>query len=418
MKERYSSASLREIIVLQTAPKNLSPLRFAQIGPILALIVLVMAGNGMVVPMMSLYALQFSVSGALIGMMVTLFGVGRLVANIPAGMASERWGRKPFMCLGPAIIVVGAFGAALADEFGPLLFWRFVQGVGSGVYMTVSATVLVQISKVGQRGRIMALYQGGLLFGVGIGPGIGGFLVAWFGFAAPFWAFGIVALVALFVAVFFFEEPAGDPLAQEAADAPRPSLRGLLFSPSFLFLSLINFGVFFTRTASQWITIPLIGAETFDMPVEVIGLALTLIATANFVMLPIVGPIIDRVGSRFVTICSTVATAVSLAMIAFAQDIATFWAALMLMGIAGAFNGPSVGAALADRMPRGLQGPAMGVQRAIGDAGFVVAPIFVGLIYDATTLGHEGAVWINAILMAVAAALFAFGVRREPPPKA
>ena len=403
--------------MVQKAPQTPSPLRLAQIGPILALIVLVMAGNGMVVPMMSLYALQFSVSGALVGMMVTLFGVGRLVANIPAGMASERWGRKPFMCLGPAIIVVGAFGAALADEFGPLLFWRFIQGVGSGVYMTVSATVLVQISKVGQRGRIMALYQGGLLFGVGIGPGIGGFLVAWFGFAAPFWAFGIVALIALVIAVFVFEEPPGDTLPQQAPNAPQPSLRGLLLSPGFLFLSLINFGVFFTRTASQWVTIPLIGAETFDMPVEVIGLALTLIATANFVMLPIVGPVIDRVGSRFVTICSTVATAMSLAMIAFAQDITTFWAALMLMGIAGAFNGPSVGAALADRMPRGLQGPAMGVQRAIGDAGFVVAPVFVGLIYDATTLGHEGAVWINAILMAVAAALFAFGVRREPPPK-
>ncbi|MCG6122622.1 MAG: MFS transporter [Microvirga sp.] len=404
--------------MLQKAPQTRSPLRIAQIGPILALIVLVMAGNGMVVPMMSLYALQFNVSGALVGMMVTLFGVGRLVANIPAGMASERWGRRPFMCLGPAIIVVGAFGAALADEFAPLLFWRFVQGVGSGVYMTVSATVLVQISRVGERGRIMALYQGGLLFGVGIGPGIGGFLVAWFGYAAPFWAFGIVALVALLVAIFCFDEPTNEPLAHESPGAPPPSLRRFLTSPPFLFLSLINFGVFFTRTASQWVTIPLIGAATFGMPVEEIGLALTLIATANFVILPVVGPVIDRVGSRVVTIWSTVATAVSLAMIAVAQDLATFWSALALMGIAGAFNGPSVGAALADQMPRGLQGPAMGVQRAVGDAGFVVAPLFVGLIYDATTLGHEGAVWINAVLMAAAAALFAFGARREPSPKA
>lgn len=404
--------------MLPMTPQAHSPLRLAQIGPILALVVLVMAGNGMVVPMMSLYALQFNVSGALVGMMVTLFGVGRLVANIPAGMASERWGRKPFICLGPAIIVVGAFGAALADEFAPLLFWRFVQGVGSGVYLTVSATVLVQISRVGQRGRIIALYQGALLFGIGIGPGIGGFLVAWFGFAAPFWAFGIVALIALFVAIFCFEEPASEPIADGASGAPPPSLRGLLTSAPFLFLSLIHFGVFFTRTASQWVTIPLIGAATFNMPIETIGLALTLIATANFVMLPIVGPVVDRVGSRVVTICSTLATAVSLAMIALAQDLATFWAALALMGIAGAFNGPSVGAALADRMPRGLQGPAMGVQRVVGDAGFVVAPIFVGVIYDATTLGYEGAVWINAVLMAVAAALFAFGARRETPPKA
>ncbi|WP_372424353.1 MFS transporter [Salinarimonas chemoclinalis] len=411
--------------MLQVAPETpRSPLRRAQIGPILVLIVLVMAGNGMVVPMMSLYAQQFNVSGTLVGMMITLFGVGRLVANIPAGIASERFGRRPFLCLGPAIIAVGAFGAALAETFEPLLFWRFVQGVGSGVYMTVSATVLVQISRVGERGRIMALYQGGLLFGAGIGPGIGGLLVAWMGFAAPFWAFGVVALAALVVALVAFEEPAAEPAgsAPEATGnrvaAPAPSLRGLLTEPTFLYLSLINFGVFFTRTASQWVTIPLIAADTFAMPVAVIGGALTLIAASNFVMLPMVGAVIDRVGSRPVTIWSTVATAVSLVMIAFAGHVWVFWAAMVLMGIAGAFSGPSVAAALADRMPRGLQGPAMGVQRVVGDAGFVVAPLFVGLVYDATTLGNEGAVWINAILMGAAAALFAFGARPEPAPKA
>ncbi|MGJ3265472.1 MAG: MFS transporter [Salinarimonas sp.] len=404
--------------MLQTAPPPRSPLRLAQIGPILALIVLIMAGNGMVVPMMSLYAQQFNVSGTLVGMMITLFGVGRLVANLPAGIASERFGRKPFLCLGPAIIVVGAVGAALAESFAPLLAWRFVQGVGSGIYMTVSATVLVQISRAGERGRIMALYQGGLLFGAGIGPGIGGLLVAWLGYAAPFWAFALVALAALVVALVAFEEPAHEPPAAAVPGLPAPSLRALMTEPTFLFLSLINFGVFFTRTASQWVTIPLIAADRFAMPVEVIGGALTLIAASNFLMLPLVGPFIDRVGSRVVTIWSTLATAVSLALIAFSGQVATFWAAMVLMGIAGAFSGPSVAAALADRMPRGLQGPAMGVQRIVGDAGFVVAPLFVGLVYDATPLGHGGAVWINAILMGVATALFAFGARAEPPPKA
>ncbi|GGK20885.1 MFS transporter [Salinarimonas ramus] len=409
--------------MLQIAPPaSRSPLPLKQIGPILALIVLVMAGNGMVVPMMSLYAQQFAVSGTLVGMMITLFGVGRLVANLPAGIASERFGRKPFLCLGPAIIAVGAVGAALAESFEPLLAWRFVQGVGSGVYMTVSATVLVQISRVGERGRIMALYQGGLLFGAGIGPGIGGLLVAGFGFAAPFWAFALVATAAFLVALLAFREPAPHPeesaVPAAGTGAPAPSLRGLLTEPTFLYLSLINFGVFFTRTASQWVTIPLIAAQSFGMPVAVIGGALTLIATANFLMLPMVGSVIDRVGSRVVTIWSTVATAVSLLMIAFAGHVAIFWAAMVLMGVAGAFSGPSVAAALADRMPRGLQGPAMGVQRVVGDAGFVVAPLFVGLIYDATRLGNEGAVWINAILMGSAAALFAFGARREPAPKA
>ena len=52
----HPTAPLSETLVLQIAPPSLrSPLPLKQIGPILALIVLVMAGNGMVVPMMSLY---------------------------------------------------------------------------------------------------------------------------------------------------------------------------------------------------------------------------------------------------------------------------------------------------------------------------------------------------------------------------
>ncbi len=117
----------------------------------MVMVVLIMSGNGMVAPMLSLYAQQFGVSGILTGMMITLFGIGRLLANVPAGILSERFGRRLFLCIGPALIAVGSVGAALAADFELLLVWRFVQGVGSGIYMTVSATVAVQVSQPGER---------------------------------------------------------------------------------------------------------------------------------------------------------------------------------------------------------------------------------------------------------------------------
>ena len=402
------------------APPSGSARNGKQLWSIVALVVLVMIGNGMVVPMMAIYARDFDVSAMLVGLMVSLFGVGRLVANLPAGVASERLGRKPLLCLGTAIVAVGAFGAALAEGFVPLLIWRFVQGVGAGVYMTVSATVLVQVSRSGERGRIMSLYQGGLLLGAGIGPGIGGLLVARWGYAAPFWAFGLAAVAALLVALLIFEEPSAEPPRTQApgggdhATGAPPSLRRLLFEPVFLCLSLVNFGVFFTRTASQWVAIPLIAVGAFDMTLEVIGAALTSIAVANFVVLPVVGATIDRIGPRTVTIWSTAGTAVAVAMIASAGHVGVFWAALVLMGIAAAFSGPAVAAALADRMPPGLQGPAMGVQRVVGDAGFVLGPLFFGLVQDATAFGAEGAMWASAVLMAAASALLALGARGAP----
>jgi len=358
--------------------------------------------------MLSLYARQFGVSGTLLGMMITLFGVGRLVANMPAGILSERFGRRPFLCLGPALIAVGAVGAAVSTSFDALLVWRFVQGVGSGIYMTVSATYLVQVTRVSERGRMLAIYQASLLLGAGIGPAIGGYLASHWGYTAPFWAFAAVGAAGFLFACFAFDEPADLPETGEAKDTAAPrSIGGLLAQLPFLLLCLITFGAFFTRTGSQWLLIPLLGQDTFHLSVDVIGIALSVTSIANFLMLAIVGPAIDRLGARQVTIYSTLLTGVALALVAITPNEAGFWAAMVLLGVAGGFNGPSVAAAMANLVPRGLYGPAIGLQRAVGDAGYVLAPILVGLLYDLTSLGNTGGLLANAVLMMVAGIIFA-----------
>ena len=380
--------------------------------PLLVLISLVMAGNGMVAPVLSLYALQFGVSGALVGMMITIFGIGRLCANLPAGILSERYGRRLFICLGPATIAVGAVGAAIVSTFVMVLVWRFVQGIGSGIYMTVSATVLMQVARPGERGRVMAMYQGSLLVGAGIGPAIGGFLAEHFGFAAPFWGLAVVATAALAFALATFVEPP-PATAQATGEAPaRPASFFSLFRlVPYLLLCVITFGVFFTRTASQWVLIPLVGHQTFGLSVDAIGLALSITAIANVAILPIIGPAIDRFGSRPITIVSTILTGTALAIIAVATGGVWFWVAIMILGIGGGFSGPSVAAALAEAVPPGMYGPAMGLQRMVGDAAFVGGPLVAGFLSGIPLIGNAGGLLANAALMIGAGTIFAIGSR-------
>lgn len=393
----------------QTVEKS-SALGWRRLIPLMVLIALVMAGNGLVAPILSLYALEFGVSGVLVGMLITIFGIGRLIANLPAGILSDRYGRRLFICLGPAIIAVGAVGAALSTTFVMLVGWRFVQGVGSGIYMTVSGTVLMQLARPGERGRIMALYQGSLLLGGGIGPGIGGFLAEHFGFAAPFWALFVVAAAALVFALTTFVEP---PAAEHPAGKPKmaSSLGSLLKLVPYLLLCVITVGVFFTRTASMWVLIPLVAHESFGLSVDIIGAALSVSALANFAMLPIAGPAIDRLGSRPITIASTILTGLGLAILGLTTDVAWFWAAMVILGIGNSFGGPSVGAAMAEIVPGNLYGPAMGLQRMVGDAAFVAGPIVVGLLSDIAFIGNTGGLIANALLMIGAGAIFAIGSR-------
>ena len=87
-------------------------------------------------------------------------------------------------------------GAALAVDFTSLLVWRFLQGVGSGVYLTASLAAMADISPPNRRAMNMALYQSSLQLGASFGPAVGGFAAHYFGFASVFWFYAGVALLA------------------------------------------------------------------------------------------------------------------------------------------------------------------------------------------------------------------------------
>lgn len=369
-----------------------------------------MCGVGLVSPILSVYAATFSASATMAGMTITLFGIGRLMINLPAGLMSQRFGRRPLLIAGPFILLVGSVIAALANNLEVLVIARFIQGIGSGIYMTVSSAAIATLASPGERGRLMALYQGGVLIGTGIGPVIGGSLASHFGYASPFWAYAAVSTLALVIAWLSVNDKADtnkDNAAAAAKDDRSGSARSIMGDPLFLFVCVITFGVFFTRTASQWLAIPLLAQQRYGMGVDTIGLALTVMAALNFATLPLSGTLIDRYGARLVTFASTMVTGLGLVLIAVTNSQTFMWIGIGLLGVGSGLNGPSTAACAAEIVPVRLYGPAMGMLRTCGDAGFVVGPIVIGFLNDTGAVGPAGGLIANAALMAVAGIAFA-----------
>ncbi|AYD04861.1 MFS transporter [Neorhizobium sp. NCHU2750] len=388
----------------------LSPLwRNPQIAAMVVLTTFIMSGVGLVSPILSVYAATFSASATMAGMIITLFGVGRLIINLPAGILSQRFGHRILLMAGPFILVVGSIVAALATNLDVLLLARFVQGIGSGIYMTVSSAAIATLAEPGERGRLMALYQGGMLIGTGLGPAIGGLLASHFGYSAPFWAYALVCIAALFIAwsSVGHDDNVIDTVkqAKPAAAAYTTSLSILRDMP-FLLVCIINFGVFFTRTASQWQAIPLLAHQRYAMGVDEIGLALSMLAVMNFVSLPLTGMLVDRYGARRLTFASTIVTAIALVWIGFGDSVHMLWIGVAVLGIGGGLNGPATAAYAAEIVPVRQYGPAMGLMRTFGDAGFVIGPIMIGSLADFGSFGSTGGLLANALLMAIAGLAF------------
>ncbi|MFZ2491574.1 MAG: MFS transporter [Thermoanaerobaculia bacterium] len=401
--------------------------RLPDVGPhrdtllvLTAQVFIIMLGLGLATPILPLYAQSFGLSAAAVGSLITVFGVARILINIPAGHWTERFGRRKLLIFGPVITAAGSFGFAFATSFAQLLLWRVLQGVGSAVLTTAAMVVLADLSGPGNRGRIMSLYQGSLLLGAGAGPALGGVIAGAWGFRAPFFMFGAFTLLAGVWAFFRIPETrdlaaAREPARRDAAGrangaAAPPSLLPasmwtMLRDVSFLLVSLVTLATFFTRSGGQMTLLPLLGHNELGLSETAIGMVFTVISLVNFATLYVAGSLSDRFGRKVVIVPSGVLTAIAIGLYVYAGTGATFLAVSILLGIGTGLGGPAPAAYVADIVPAGMVGPAMGLYRTISDLGLVLGPVLLGSIVD--TWGYDPAFAVNAVLMLVSTLLFA-----------
>jgi DHA1 family multidrug resistance protein-like MFS transporter len=377
-----------------------------RVWPLLVMVCCTMFGAGLVVPVLSLYAASFGVSATLVGMLVTIFGIGRIVANFPSGWLSQRMGRRPLLAAGPALVAVGAVGAALTTDFNWLLFWRFVQGVGSGMYQTVSLAALADISSPQTRGRLVGVYNAAIQFGASIGPFIGGTVASLFGLAAPFWVLLVISIVTCTLAIATFKD-AEIRITRSMSGPLGAKRRGLLSAP-FIVISLVTCVVFFTRTACMFQLLPLIGNETFGLGVAAIGVGITVIAFAMLVVLPISGVFIEKFGSRLMVIVSMLGMIAGIGLVLMGTHQIFFWLSMLIYGLAGGANSAATGTFTIEVLPRHKYGEGMGLQRTISDIGYVLGPVIAGLVADLSGFGNAGGIVATLALAAITTVVFIF----------
>ncbi|KAK9830670.1 hypothetical protein WJX74_001706 [Apatococcus lobatus] len=147
-------------------------------------------------PVLPMYAKGFGVGAAAVGMTVSVYAMGRLLMNLPAGMLADHYGRKPLLVWGPLVTAIGMLGCGLSRTFTHLLVARFVTGMGSALQMSGSQLFLADISQPHNRARSLGTNHAASQVGSLVGPAIGGYLADASGLRAPFTMTGAAALLA------------------------------------------------------------------------------------------------------------------------------------------------------------------------------------------------------------------------------
>ncbi len=102
------------------------------IASLASLYILRMLGLFIVLPVLSLSGEDYGGSSLfLLGVALGIYGITQALLQIPMGMLSDRYGRKPLIFIGLLLFAAGSLVAANADSVWGLILGRALQGAGA-----------------------------------------------------------------------------------------------------------------------------------------------------------------------------------------------------------------------------------------------------------------------------------------------
>ena len=185
---------------------------------------------------------------ARVGLAMGIYGLTQGFLQIPFGLASDWWGRKPVIIAGLLLFALGSFVAAWAPDLNWLIAGRAVQGAGA-ISAAVTA-LLADTTRDAVRTKAMALVGGSIALMFALSLVLAPWLASHIGLHGLFALTGGLALAGIAVVLWWVP-----PEPRAHARPPRGSLLAVLKTPALLRLDL---GVFVLHAVqlAMWVALP------------------------------------------------------------------------------------------------------------------------------------------------------------------
>lgn len=310
-----------------------------------------------------------------LGGLGSVFALGRLTADFPAGRFTDRSRPGTMMAIAAAMVA----GGSLAFGLSPVAIVAFVAafglGIGSTWTLTGSMAFFARAPRAG-RGMSMSFFAAALLVGQAVGPALGGLMGSLWDWRV---AMVVGAVAAASLVPFFMRNPGVAPSAEQRDDSsengervPKRVLAVLYMLPAVQF----SIGAAMIQTL-----VPIVGDNELGLGAATVGLAIGLGGIARLVGALVSGRVSDGIGRKWALVPGLSLQLAGLLAFALAGGILAWW--LAILGLTLGSVAVNVGSTiLADLTPEGGLGRRLGAFRFAGDLAFLVTPVLSGALYE------------------------------------
>ncbi len=342
-------------------------------------------GQGLVVPLLPVYASQLGASGLLVGCIFGAFALARTLFMPAFGRLSDRRGRKPFIAAGLFLYVVVALALICFPDIHSLLLIRFLQGIAAAMILPIVLAYAGDIAPAGGEGRTMGRLNTALALGLGGGPVIGGILKDAFSLNLVFGGMGLVSLAGFLITLQGLP-PNKEEIRRRQDRQPRrvEATTTLIRTASRELRKLWVYRyTYYMCIGTVWSFAPLMADTLFDLNSFAIGAMITSGMMVMTVIIPFAGHWADRISKRTLIVAGGVTASAGMLVLAILTRPWEFYLSSILLGLAGGLSAPAVTALAVMIGNRGLnQGRTMAVLGTAESSGLVCGPVTAGLVAD------------------------------------
>ena len=332
--------------------------------------------------LLPVWASEFGLSFAQVGLLKTLYTGGMATFQVPAGILAERRGEARLLAAGTGVTALGFLIAGLTGGFVALLACLVVAGIGSGCQHPLSSSLVAKAYETGPRRTALGTYNFSGDLGKVAVPAAVALTLPWLGWRGAVEAYAIVGLLAAAAVLLLLGRlHAGNRPAEPSAvgSAGRTAGSGIRDRRAFTAISAIHIIDNSTRTGFLTFLPFLLIAKGATVPS--VGLALMLVFIGGAVGKFACGALSDRVGVIRTVVVTEVATGAGILLL-LGLPLGACFVALPLLGVA--LNGTSsvLYGSVADLVSSDRRARSYAIFYTLGIGASSLSPLAYGLLSD------------------------------------
>ncbi|TDU91524.1 putative MFS family arabinose efflux permease [Kribbella voronezhensis] len=350
-------------------------------------------GQGAVLPVVALSALQLGASVGFAAFLVGVLGIGQFAGSLPAGALVVRIGERRALLVAAAVSAVAWAGAMLVRTPWLLGIALLVAGLAGAVFSLARQSYVTEVVPLELRARALSTLGGVSRIGLFIGPFLGAAAGHFWGLTGAY-GVGVAGSVGAGVVLL----AAGEPESIAVKSEPQP-IRKVLWDYRRTFLTL-GAGVFVIAVARAARTslIPLWG-EHIGLSATDTSIVFGITNGIEMLLFYPAGLVMDRFGRVWIAVPSTLLLGVGMLTLPFSTALLGVLAVAVLMAVGNGLGSGIVKTLGADAAPAHLRAQFLGGWTFCAEFGSVIGPILISAITFVAPLA-AAAVALGAVTIA------------------